>query len=137
MINVGLKSERIPAISKLLLVCLFVMGLVQVDTPQAFACSCAPPGTPAEELTNAAAVFAGVVTTIETPTGAIARGDDPVTVTFEVAQVWKGPRRQTLTVTTVRDSATCGYNFTAGQAYLVSRRFSLRITKRPLPHVES
>lgn len=36
MINVRLKRDRIPGITKLLLGCLFVMGLVQVDTPQAF-----------------------------------------------------------------------------------------------------
>lgn len=122
MNNFKLKGDHIPTITKLLLGCLLVMGLVQVDTPQAFACSCAPPGTPTAEMTNATAVFAGVVTNVEAPTGAIVRSDDPVTVTFEVTQVWKGPRRQTLIVTTVRDSATCGYNFTAGQAYLVYAR---------------
>jgi hypothetical protein len=118
MIN-ALTRDPVFNIPKLLLLCLLVTSMVLVDAPRLLACSCALPGSPAAELAQATAVFAGVVTEVETPAGSVLRGDDPVTVTFQVAQVWKGPRRQTLTVTTASDSAACGYNFTVDEAYLV------------------
>lgn len=112
------KSSRFP-ITRVLLFGLLLTSMIVGSTGQALACSCVIPGSPAAEMSNANAVFAGVVTDLETSAGGVLRGDAPVTVTFEVTQVWKGPRHQTLTVTTASDSAACGYNFALDQAYLV------------------
>lgn len=104
---------------RVLLLCLLTLTLLTVTTPVVLACSCAMPETPSEEMTKATAVFAALVTTVETTTGNVVRGSDPVTVTFQVAQVWKGPRSPMLTVTTARDGATCGYSFSVDDTYLV------------------
>lgn len=119
MKKLTLTRNRLFSITRVLLFCLLLASMVVGSATQALACSCMIPGSPAAEMSNATAVFAGVVTDVESSAGGVFRGDDPVTVTFEVTQVWKGPRRQTLTVTTASDSAACGYNFTLGQAYLV------------------
>ena len=91
----------------------------------AHACSCdLPPGSPAEELAKADAVFAGVATSVKAhrklfilPSSA-----DPVTVEFEVSHVWKGPQQETLTVSTVRSESSCGYEFQEGEWYIVYAR---------------
>jgi hypothetical protein len=39
--------------------------------------------------------------------------------TLQVSEVWKGPQKDTLEVSTPRDGAACGYYFKEGQEYLV------------------
>lgn len=119
MKKLTLTRNRLFSITRVLLFCLLLASMVVGSATQALACSCMIPGSPAEEMSNATAVFAGVVSLTWRPVGGVFHGSDPVTVTIEVTQVWKGPRRQTLTVTTASDSAACGYNFTLSQAYLV------------------
>jgi len=106
--------------TRLLLVAgaLVLMGLVQ----QAFACTCLPPESPERELERSTAVFAGEVTSVETPSGQITSSADPVAITFEVYTVWKGPHTNTFTITTARSSASCGYAFEMGKEYLVYAR---------------
>ncbi|HET9224857.1 MAG TPA: hypothetical protein VFO07_20255 [Roseiflexaceae bacterium] len=96
-----------------------------------FACSCAPPGTPLQELNRSGAVFAGKVVAIDAPSGMpilissfpfidfLSSSAEPVSVTFDVLDVWKGPPQRRLVVTTPRDSASCGYSFQMGETYLV------------------
>jgi serpin B len=84
-----------------------------------YACSCLPPGAPLAEMARATAVFAGRVTNIEVPGGVIVSSADPVKVTFAAGQIWKGPEEAVITVTTPRDSASCGVSFQTGQEYLV------------------
>ena len=87
----------------------------------AHACSCAPSGSPAEALERANAVFAGEVVAIR-PRGTSPyrlSSADPVTVEFRVSRVWKGPRRETLTVETERSEISCGYEFKKGRKYIV------------------
>jgi len=117
--QLALTRDRLFPITKVLLFCLLLMSMVVGSTGQALACSCVIPDSPAAEMTRATAVFAGVVSLTWRPAGGVSRGNDPVTVTFQVTQTWKGPRDQTLTVTTAGDSAACGYNFVLDQAYLV------------------
>jgi hypothetical protein len=96
-----------------------------------FACSCVPPGTPAQELNRSSTVFAGVVIGIDEPPARpafttsfpfltfLVSSGDPVRVTFDVSAVWKGPAYRQLAVTTPRWSASCGYPFQRGVTYLV------------------
>ena len=92
---------------------------------QAHACSCAiAPGSPAEELAKADAVFAGIATSVKAHRKLfiLPSSSDPVTVEFEVTHVWKGPLQGTLTVKTVRNEASCGYEFRKGEWYVVYAR---------------
>jgi hypothetical protein len=96
-----------------------------------FACSCLQPGTPIAELNRSDAVFAGTVVAIDGPSGLptlttsfpfIAfqnSSADPVSVTFDVSDVWKGPAYRQISLVTPRDSASCGYSFQIGETYLV------------------
>jgi hypothetical protein len=73
------------------------------------------------ELDARSAVFAGEVTSIDTVgrSDSFASSADPVLVTFDVSKVWKGSIKKETVVRTVRDSASCGYEFSLGQSYLV------------------
>jgi LPXTG-motif cell wall-anchored protein len=64
-------------------------------------------------------VFAGQVVTLDAPSGVMSSSADPVRVTFVVSDVWKGSVPSTAVITTMRDSASCGYSFEQGQEYLV------------------
>ena len=89
------------------------------------ACSCAfPPGSPAEELAQADAVFAGVATSVKAHRKLfiLPSSSDPVTIEFDVSRVWKGPQQETLTVKTVRSESSCGYEFQEGEWYIVYAR---------------
>ncbi len=90
----------------------------------AYACSCAPVGSPQQELAAAAAVFAGRVIQVEVPpsVGGIVSSADPVKVTFEVFEVWKGPVEPFIQIVTARNGASCGYQFLANTDYLVYAR---------------
>ena len=91
----------------------------------AHACSCAVAlGSPAEELAQADAVFAGVATSVKAHRKLfiLPSSSDPVTVEFDVSHVWKGPQQETLTVKTVRSEASCGYEFQKGEWYIVYAR---------------
>ena len=65
------------------------------------------------------AVFAGEVTNIESDEGPVINSTDPVMVTFQVIEVWKGAPQNTITITTPRESASCGFNFEVGREYVV------------------
>lgn len=49
----------------------------------------------------------------------IVSSGDPLKVTFDVSQVWKGLAYETLSVDTARSGASCGYDFDEGRQYLV------------------
>jgi hypothetical protein len=85
----------------------------------AYACSCVSPPDPATALADASAVFVGTVLSTEVRDGPVMSSGDPVRVTFDVAQVWKGPTETPLVVITARDSATCGFGFQPGAEYIV------------------
>lgn len=102
----------------------FVVGLLALTgwSQQAFACTCAPPSSPSEELERSTAVFSGRAVGMEVPSGRIVSSADPVEVTFKVYAVWKGPKSDRVTVTTARSSVSCGYEFETGRAYVVYAR---------------
>jgi LPXTG-motif cell wall-anchored protein len=97
----------------------------------AFACSCLQPGTPTNELNQSSAVFAGKVVAIDTPSSLPtlttsfpfivfqSSSADPVSVIFDVSDVWKGPAYRRLVVMTPRESASCRFAFQIGESYLV------------------
>lgn len=117
---------------------LLTLSLVALLPDCASACSCAAlPGTPQERagkaLSGSTAVFSGEVVELEKPPPdtemvegtwltvmVMGGGGEEATVTLRVSEVWKGPRRQTVTVSTEADSGMgCGYPFEKGREYLV------------------
>jgi len=77
------------------------------------ACSCVAREYSSQEKMDAStAVFLGTVTSVT-------QTELNNTATFDVSAYWKGSIMKTETVTTARDSAACGYNFTVGTKYLV------------------
>ncbi|WP_176706232.1 hypothetical protein [Paenibacillus hemerocallicola] len=85
------------------------------------ACSCAGPSPVQDDLNRKTAIFAGKVKSVDKPRGGLIRSSaDPVEVTFEVTDVWKGELRSETKVYTAMSGASCGYEgFAAGQSYIV------------------
>lgn len=87
-----------------------------------YACSCVPQAPVQEALNQAEAVFAGKVIKIVQPKpdaqGVISTAD-PVQITFEVSQSWKGVSFKEVTIRTALDSASCGFFFEADKEYIV------------------
>ncbi len=83
------------------------------------ACTCAPPGTPTEELQKSDGVFIGTVIDL-TPKN---RDQSGVflfhKVKFEVKSSWKGVDLEEVTVTTAAQSGMCGFPFEQDSTYLV------------------
>lgn len=113
MVNSSIVKKHLPC-------WLVALAILLTLIPQpVHACSCPGVGPPAEELAKSTAVFAGKAINRRSPFSLVQRSDNPLYVTFEVSQVWKGPNWQTLLIRTVEDGASCGYNFQKGEEYLV------------------
>ena len=112
-------AKLFPAFS-ITLLAFALSALLQNHT--VYACSCVVPPAPLTSLGFSKAVFAGQVTNIDVPGGLIQSSGDPVKVSFDVSQSWKGPTGKNITVSTPRSGASCGYGFQAGQEYLVYAR---------------
>ena len=98
------------------------LGLLLLLPDCVSACSCAAfGGSPQQRaeriLDKSDAVFAGKVVDLERgwkgPFGGVEK------VSFRVSEVWKGPKRETLELTTPSQEMACGYSFSEGRTYLV------------------
>ena len=100
---------------------LTVLGAVLLIPDCASACSCAIESNPKERVefavSDSEAVFSGEVVDFEK--GADSMFGPTETVSFRVSEVWKGPPRETLEVSTPTQGSACGYAFKEGQEYLV------------------
>ena len=105
-----------------------LISLLQSHHP-AWTCSCIGPTGP-DILSNNAAVFTGEVTAIEYLEPDTESSEPPIRVAFEVNEVWKGPVRTTVTLTTIYNKFSCdGYFFKDGQLYLVAAQTVTRDDK--------
>ena len=113
---------RMRKLFSFMLLFLLVGGAILSMPSRTYACSCVQLPEVQEALAEAEAVFAGKVIHISEPqpdvSGMISSAD-PITVTFAVAQTWKGVRQKQVMVQTARDSASCGFNFVLGEEYMV------------------
>jgi hypothetical protein len=107
-------------------VVLTVLGVVFLLPDCASACSCAIPGSQEERaeraLAESSAVFSGEAVEVEEGPRIKMMGIGGLSssrVTLRASEVWKGPQRETLEVSTPRDEASCGFPFKEGQEYLV------------------
>jgi hypothetical protein len=99
------------------LVFLLLMTIALVyQTNTALACSCAQNPDPKTALDNASAVFSGKVTDIKRTGGF---WESAVAVKIETKNVWKGPKNKSFVIHTAEQSASCGYEFTKGEEYIV------------------
>ena len=107
----------------LLSVALLVGALLALLPDCASACTCAAIGGSPQQraeraLKESSAVFAGEV--VDHKRGDTIWGGVPsTTVSFRVSEVWKGPKRETLEVSTPSQGIACGYSFSEGPKYLV------------------
>ena len=87
-----------------------------------YACKCAVPGSPSEELEKFSAVFAGRVVSVQhsfDPDAASVSPEDRTTVGFEVSAVWKGTVHEDMYITTPPTGGSCGFTFVEGEEYIV------------------
>lgn len=94
---------------------------------KATACTCMPSPPPIIALTEADAVFEGVVIDIAVEAKASENpnsisSNDLMRIRFRVLQAWKGLEVNETVVFTARDSASCGYVFQIGSRYIVYAR---------------
>ncbi|MDE2718909.1 MAG: hypothetical protein OXI33_18105 [Chloroflexota bacterium] len=115
----GLTPVSVVAVSFALLVgVLWFFG----NTEQVYACSCAQPESPSEELEKFSAVFAGRVVSVQLsydPDGRTVTREDRGTIGFEVSAVWKGTVYEEMDITTPPTGGTCGFTFEEGEEYIV------------------
>ncbi|MEX1014049.1 MAG: hypothetical protein WDZ80_02730 [Candidatus Paceibacterota bacterium] len=105
---------------KKIFITLFIfVSLFALNTSSVSACSCIPPVPPTEAIEQSSAVFSGLVTNLENDEYSRDFNPNPVIVTVEVMDVWKGIDSSEVTLETARQSATCGYNFEEGEEYLI------------------
>ncbi|WP_238652384.1 hypothetical protein [Paenibacillus piscarius] len=98
------------------------MTLLTVRPQVTYACSCAVPSSPVEAMEKSTAVFEGTVTSMEKSSKLVQSSGDPVYVTFLTGAHWKGEVGEQITVSTAQSSASCGFEFTEGERYLVYAR---------------
>lgn len=114
-----------------------LLMLLSLYSANAAACSCAPPGTPAEEAARATDVFMGEVIRVEDsqppdtwwtrllwrfgwgPNPAEFSSARPIHYTFRVLEPFTGTRADTVVVVSAAEGASCGYRFERGRRYVV------------------
>ena len=92
------------------------------NAEQVYACKCAQPGSPSEELEKFSAVFAGRVVSVQhsyDPGATSYTPEDRTTVGFLVSTVWKGAVQEEMYVTTPPTGGSCGFAFIEGEEYIV------------------
>ena len=95
------------------------MTLLTIRPQVTYACSCAVSPSPLEAMEKSAAVFEGTVVSIKEKFKIMQSSADPVRVTFQVGARWKGEVGEKVTVTTAQSGASCGFEFTKGERYIV------------------
>lgn len=103
-----------------------------------YACKCATPGPPAEELARSDLVFSARAVSIVGLDGSDGAASDPdpeapdfgvYSVEFDVETVWKGAVHETMYLTTNRDSASCGFTFEEDASYVVYAQDDLIVNR--------
>ncbi|WP_284638849.1 hypothetical protein [Paenibacillus silviterrae] len=109
---------------QLVIAALLLLSLMYGAVPErVYACSCAMPLSVKESLESSDAVFVGKAVKIAGSGKWFIRSSaDPVAVTFEVSQVWKGEPQASQTVYTAASSASCGFTFSENTEYVVYAR---------------
>lgn len=111
LIDVSYFFNHNPPMKYIVFIALLFAGIMSFSS-QSYACSCMMPADPVTSMESSESVFAGKVTGIS--------NDDMINmVEFDVNTRWKGADASNITIETAEQSATCGYNFSLGEEYLV------------------
>ena len=113
-------STAIVAVASPALVLAFLWFLITVG--QVYACKCAEPGSPTEELEKFDAVFSGEVFSIDhsyNPDAKSVTPEDRSTIGMNVSIVWKGTVHVVMYITTPPTGGSCGFTFVEGEEYVV------------------
>ena len=113
-------SFAIAAIAGLALLLAILWFLITVG--QVYACKCAEPGSPTEELEKSDAVFSGRVFSIDhsyDPDAKSVTPEDRSTIGINVSAVWKGTVHEVMYITTPPTGGSCGFTFVEGEEYVV------------------
>lgn len=109
-------------ISQKISMTLVVIGFLFLLFPMTgLACSCVPPGSVQEEMERSSAVFSGKVVEIVNPNkkNKIQSSANLVAVKLEVKEWWKGGNESEVIVYTEMSSASCGFEFSLNEEYIV------------------
>ena len=126
------------AVIRLALLIPMIGALLLVHPDLIYACKCATPGPPSEELSRSDLVFSGRVVSIAGLDGSDGAASDPdpeapdfvvYSIEFDVETVWKGAVRETMYLTTNRDSASCGFTFQEDASYVVYAQDDLLVNR--------
>ena len=126
------------AVIRLALLIPMIGALLLVHPDLTYACKCATPGPPSEELSRSDLVFSGRVVSIVSLDGSDGAASDPdpeapdfgvYSIEFDVETVWKGAAHETMYLTTNRDSASCGFTFEEDASYVVYAQDDLNVNR--------
>lgn len=100
---------------------IFFISLLNYSATTSYACSCVEPNSVKDEVQRSSAVFSGEVIDIvdKNKSASLQSSDDPIAVLFEVDESWKGVNQTQVVVYTERSEASCGYEFSLNNEYLV------------------
>ncbi|NIK80044.1 hypothetical protein FHS15_005228 [Paenibacillus castaneae] len=102
---------------------LIVAGSFIIFPTDAHACSCVQLDTVQEYKDRSDAVFEGTVTAIKSSSMSLLKSTaDPVKVSFQVNEVWKGHVKSDMEVLTAEGGDSCAFGFKEGERYLVYAR---------------
>jgi hypothetical protein len=112
------KTVKVKFVISIMITIIFVLNF---SPNTSYACSCVESGTVKEEWTRSSAVFSGKVIDIvdKKKNSLIQSSADLIAVLIEVEESWKGNRQNQVVVYTERSSASCGFEFTINNKYLV------------------
>jgi len=101
--------------AKLFLISVVIIAMFFINLHETRACSCIEPPPPAKAFAEVDAVFMGKVISFELTGDAFSRRR----AKFSVAKIWKGERSAVNEILTANNSAACGYEFVAGESYVI------------------
>ncbi len=102
-------------------VSIFCFLLLWLLVEYSYACSCTTSRGVEDAISTYDTIFSARVIDkkLERESETYFSSADPVTVSFEVYESWKGTNTQNISLTTMAGGASCGYYFEVGQEYLV------------------
>ncbi|WP_279587129.1 hypothetical protein [Paenisporosarcina antarctica] len=100
---------------------IFFISLLNYSPTTSYACSCVEANSVKDELDRSSAVFSGEVIEIvdKNKSASLQSSNDPISVLFDVDESWKGVNQTQIVVYTERSEASCGYEFSLNNEYLV------------------
>ncbi len=119
--NDSKKSLKLPVTFFVISLTVFLLSIVLVTSGNdlAYACSCMQPLSPDEEMENFDVVFSGKVTKVEEKQDGFWNQSTGTKIsTFDVYTIWKGDKKDTMTVWT-DELSSCGVFFEENKEYVV------------------